>query len=132
MPTACVIFTCQRNHDALRSCLPTMLPLIQMFDTFIATDLRDEQRAELLSVKGAKFSIKAGLDAGWVDVARREQLRADGYTNLLSVLDDFFSSVNTRPVDDLARLMTGSEDRQAGEGKALIRPCIIGKGAQAS
>jgi hypothetical protein len=94
MPTACVIFACQRNHDVLSLCIPSILPLMQMFDTFIASDVMpDVQHAKLLCIKEVKFSVgQAGPNASWGDVARHvtDRLFADGYTNVLSLLDDFF------------------------------------------
>ena len=84
-----------------------MLPLIQMFDTFIATDVMlPEQQADLLSFEGVTFRIsQAGFDASWVDVARHvtKKLHADGYTTVLSVLDDFFFfSVNAPMLSKIA------------------------------
>lgn len=84
-----------------------MIPLMQMFDTVIATDeMPDDQHAELLAIDGAKFIVdEAGHDAGWVEVARNvtARLSAEGYTTILSVLDDFlFFSIDEQLLSRVA------------------------------
>ena len=111
MPIACVIFTCQRNHDVLKICVSSMAPLMEEFPTFIATDIMaEDQLSDLLTLNGANFSVyEAGYNASWTQVARHitRRLRADGFTTVISVLDDFFFFYVDKP---LLRLIAGHVD----------------------
>ena len=50
------------------------------------------------------MDFQAGSDASWVDVARHvtKKLHADGYTTVLSVLDDFFFFSVNAPMSKIA------------------------------
>jgi hypothetical protein len=99
-----------------------MVPLMQLFDTFVATDkMPSDQREELLSIPRVRFEVvEVGEDADWFAVARHmaELLNARNYSSFLSVLDDFYFF----KIDEtgLLSLIQNSDSKQIG-GIRLVK-----------